>query len=70
MLDGNILVAVLVAHAALQSIDWSPPGTNDYLARFNIHRERLERIASKKYERGQTEENGSVIVRKQDLQLS
>jgi hypothetical protein len=69
MLDGTALVVVLVAHAALQSIEWSPPGSGDYLVRFERHRARLEEIASKKHERGQVEVNGSVSVQKDDVKV-
>jgi len=69
MLDGTMLVPVLVAHAALQSIEWSPPGSGNYLVRFAKHRDRLEQIASKKHGRGQIEENGSIIVQRDDLQV-
>ena len=67
MLDGTVLVAVLVAHAALQSLEWSPPGSGDYLARFDKYRAKLEGIASKKHDRGQIEENGSIFVQREDL---
>ena len=70
MLDGTTLVGILVAHATLQSIEWSPPGSGDYLARFERHRQRLERIASKKYGRGELEGNGSIIVQTADLQMA
>jgi hypothetical protein len=70
MLDGTVLVSVLVAHAALQEIEWSPPGSGDYLSRFEKHRAGLEKIASKKHARGQIEDNGSIIVQKGDLRLS
>jgi hypothetical protein len=70
MLDGTVLVVVLVAHAVLQSLDWSPPGSGDYLARFEKHRAKLEGIASKKHERGQIEENGSIFVQRDDLKAS
>ncbi len=69
MLDGTTLVAVLVAHAALQSIEWSPPGSGDYLARFQRNKERLENIASKKHGRRQTEKNGSILIENYDLQI-
>ena len=65
-----MLVAILVAHAALQSIEWSPPGSGDYLARFERNRDRLEKIASKKHGRGQMEQNGSIVIQKSDLQIS
>ena len=70
MRDGGILVPVLVAHAALQTIEWSPPGSGDYLARFEKHRGQLERIASEKHVRGQIEHDGSIAVQRKDLQAS
>lgn len=69
MLDGARLVPVLIAHAALQTIEWSAPQTGDYLAHFRKHRNKLERIASRKHARGQIEENGSIIVQGSDLQV-
>lgn len=69
MLDGTTLVAVLVAHAALQSIEWSPPGSGGYLARFDRNRERLENIASQKHGRRQIENNGSIRIQNYDLQI-
>ena len=69
MLDGTVLVAIVVAHETLQSIEWSPPGSGDYLARFERHRGRLEQIARKKHARGQTEKIGSIVVQKGDLQI-
>ena len=69
MQNGITLVSVLVAHAALQHLEWSPPGSGDYLTRFEKHRERLEAIASKKYGRGQIEENGSIVIQHGDLQV-
>jgi hypothetical protein len=69
MLDGTVPVAILVVHAALQTIEWSPPGSGDYLARFERHRERLEQIASKKHARGLTEKDGSIIVQRSDLKI-
>ena len=66
MLDGTILVPVLVVHAALQNIEWSPPGSGDYLTRFQKHRPALEQIASNKHRRGEIEENGSILIRTGD----
>ena len=70
MLDGMTPVAVLVLHAVLQSIEWSPPGSGNYLARFQKHRDKLEQVASNKHGRGQFEVNGSIVVHKGDLQIS
>ena len=70
MRDGGVLVPVLVAHAALQVIEWSPPGSGDYLARFEKYRERLESIADKKHLRGQIEDDGSILVQRADVQVT
>ncbi len=70
MRDGGLLVPILVAHAALQVIEWSPPGSGDYLARFEKHRDRLEGIASKKHLRGQIEGDGFIVVQRSDVQLA
>jgi hypothetical protein len=67
MLDGTVLVAVLVAHTVLQNLEWSPPGSGDYLARFEKFRAKLEGMASKKHDRGQIEENGSIFLQRDDL---
>jgi hypothetical protein len=67
MLDGTALVVVLVAHSVLQSLEWSPPGSGNYLARFEKFRARLEGIASRKHDRGLIEDNGSVFVQREDL---
>ncbi|HEX6611476.1 MAG TPA: DUF1488 family protein [Hyphomicrobiaceae bacterium] len=64
MLDGTMVVTIVVAHATLQALEWSPPG--DYLTRFQKHRSALELIASNKHQRGEIEENGSILIRKGD----
>jgi hypothetical protein len=66
MLDGTMVVTIVVAHATLQALEWSPPGSGDYLIRFQKHRSALELIASNKHQRGEIEENGSILIRKGD----
>ena len=66
MMNGTVLVNILILHAVLQSMDWSPPGSGDYLARFQKHRSVLEEIASGKYGRGLIEENGTIVIQKGD----
>ena len=66
MMSGTVLVNILVLHAVLQAMDWSPPGSGDYLARFQKHRSTLEGIASGKHGRGLIEENGSIVIQKGD----
>jgi hypothetical protein len=59
-----MVVTIVVAHATLQALEWSPPGSGDYLIRFAKHRPALELIASNKHQRGEIEENGSILIRK------
>ena len=66
MLDGTALVSILVAYSALQALEWSPPGSGDYLIRFQKHRSALEQIASNKHKRGEIEDNGSILIRNGD----
>ena len=70
MRDGGVIVPILVAHAALQVIEWSPPGSGDYLARFEKHRDRLEQIAGSKHQRGQIEDDGTILVQRTDVQAA
>jgi hypothetical protein len=64
---GPTLIAVLVTHAALQDIERMPAGAGGYLGRFEKHRDALEKAASAKYQRGELEEDGAVIVQAGDL---
>jgi hypothetical protein len=66
MMNGTLLVNILVLHAALQALDWSPPGSGDYLVRFQKHRSVLEGIANGKHVRGLIEENGTIVIQKGD----
>lgn len=66
MLDGTVLVNILVANEVIQSLEWSPPGSGDYLSRFEKHRVTLEGIASNKHSRGEIEEKGSIVIRRGD----
>ena len=64
---GPTLIAVLVTHSALEDIEHIPPGVGGYLTCFKKHRDAFEQAASAKYQRGQFEESGSVIVQSGDL---
>jgi hypothetical protein len=67
MLNGTMLVTVVVTHAALNVIERPPPGAVDHLTCFRKHRTRLEHVASDKYDRGELEENGFIVVQSGDL---
>lgn len=67
MLHGPSLVAVLVTHEALDDIDRGSARAGGHLARFNEHRDAIEKVASTKHQRGQIEESGVVIVQAGDV---
>ena len=62
---GPSLIEILVTNAALDEIELVPEST--YLARFNKHRDAIEKVASGKHQRGQIEESGVVVVQAGDL---
>jgi hypothetical protein len=70
MRHGPTLVAVLVTHDAVDDVEPATPGDGGPLPRFNKHRDRFEHAASTKHQRGQLEEDGSVIVDAADLKGS
>ena len=64
---GPTLVAVLITHSALEDIEHIPCESGGPLARFEKHRDAFERAASTKYQRGQLEDDGVVVVQPSDL---
>jgi hypothetical protein len=68
---GQTCVAVLVTHDALDEIECDPPAVGQqHLACFHKHRHAIEKVANAKYQRGQLEESGVVIVQAGDLKPS
>jgi hypothetical protein len=67
MRNGPTLVAILVTHDAVDDVEKATAGDGGPLARFRKHRDRFELAASTKHQRGQFEEDGSVIVDVADL---
>jgi hypothetical protein len=61
------IVEVFVTHAALDRVEAQADGRTDYLARFEKHRERFERVVNDKFARGEIEDDGSVAVLPRDL---
>jgi hypothetical protein len=59
--DGTVLVSSVAAYAATQTLEWFPPGSGDYLTRFQQRGLALEADRKK---RGKIEENGTILVRK------
>ena len=68
MLYGPTLVTIVVTHAALGEIEPVVPEVGGDLACFNAHRDAIEEVASLKHQRGQIEDDGSVIVQCGDMQ--
>ncbi len=67
MRDGTRIVTVLVSRPALEDFDGAlPQGCFDTFKRY---RRCFERIASDKYDRHHTEEDGTVCIRAMDLPL-
>jgi hypothetical protein len=64
---GPTVIAVLVTHAALEDIERIPARAGGYLARFEKHRDALEKAASAKHQRGGVGEDGAVTVQLGDL---
>ncbi len=67
MKDGAKTVTVLISAPALEDVDILPPRDERYFARFKQFRKNFERIASDKYDRGQVESDGTVLVGVMDL---
>ena len=60
-------INVLVTHEALQNVSSPPLAAGTYKAQFNAHRALLEKIAGDKFDRGQLEPDGSVLIVTTDL---
>src|SRR5262245_29774442 len=67
MKDGAKTVTVLISAPALDDVDIVPPRDGRYLASFKQFRKNFERIASDKYDRGEVESDGTVLVCAMDL---
>ena len=70
MKDGSKPVDVLVSHPALENIDTVPIEQEDYFATFKIYRKSFEQIASRKYDRGYVETDGTICIRAIDVPLA
>jgi hypothetical protein len=70
MKDGSRPVDILVSNPALESIDIVPIEDDDYFATFKIYRKSFERFASRKYDRGHVEIDGTICIRALDVPLA
>jgi hypothetical protein len=68
MKDGDKTVIVRVSDNALGELepDHMKRGM-DHVAACDVHRERLEKIAARKYVDGQLERDGTILIRTSDL---
>jgi hypothetical protein len=69
MRDGSKRVDVVVSNAALDDLDYAAPEECSYFHRFKEHRQHFEGIASRKYDRGYVELDGTVCIKTIDLPL-
>lgn len=67
MRDGGKRVDVIVSNAALDDLDYAKPEECSYFHRFKEHRIHFETIASRKYDRGYVEIDGTVNIKTNDL---
>ena len=70
MKDGSKKITVLVSNPALEHIEIAPVDHEAYFGTFKLYRKSFERIASKKYDRGYIENDGTVCIRAMDVPLA
>jgi hypothetical protein len=70
MKDGGKKVTILVSNPALETIEIAPVDREAYFGTFKVYRRSFERIASKKYDKGYVENDGTVCIRAMDVQLA
>ena len=70
MKDGSKKITVLVSNPALENIEIAAMDREAYFWTFKLHRKSFERIASKKYEKGYLEADGTVCIRAIDVPLA
>jgi hypothetical protein len=70
MKDGTKPINVHVSNPALENIEIAVHDGDDYFFTFKIYRKSFERIASRKYDLGHVEPDGSVCIRAMDVPLA
>jgi hypothetical protein len=68
--NGSKKITVLVSNPALENIEIAAMDREAYFWTFKLHRKSFERIASKKYEKGYLEADGTVCIRAMDVPLA
>jgi hypothetical protein len=69
MKDGAKRIDVVVSNAALDDLDYVSRADCSYFHRFKEHRLHFEAIASRKYDKGYVEVDGTVCIKTMDLPL-
>jgi hypothetical protein len=69
MKDGAKRIDVVVSNAALDDLDYVSRADCSYFHRFKEHRLHFEAIASRKYDKGYVEIDGTVCIKTMDLPL-
>jgi hypothetical protein len=70
MKDGGKKIAVLVSNPALEHIEIAPVDRDAYFGTFKLYRRSFEKIASRKYDNGYVEIDGTVCIRAMDVPLA
>jgi hypothetical protein len=70
MKDGSKTVTIFVSNPALENIEIDTFDNDRYFLTFKLYRKSLERIASKKYDKGHVEADGTVCIRAMDVPLA
>ena len=70
MKDGGKMITVLVSNPALETIEIAPGDREAYFGTLKVYRKSFERIASKKYDKGYVENDGTVCIRAMDVPLA
>ena len=70
MKDGSKRVTIFVSNPALENIEIAPVDHDSFFCTFKLYRKCFERIASRKYDMGYVEPDGTVCIRAMDVPLA
>jgi hypothetical protein len=70
MKNGAKPISILVSKSALETVETPSHDTDGYFVRFKLYRKSFEKIASRKYDMGHVELDGSICIRAMDTPLA
>ena len=70
MKDGSKRISVVVSNPALQNIEIADQDADSYFLTFKLYRKTFEQIASRKFDMGHVEPDGTVCIRARDVPLA